>query len=112
MAFFKGSYYQNLPSFEPPEDDGKHGFRGVRARPVADPDPVLEHAVAVGDRLDSLGQHYYSNPRDWRRLADCNPDAIFPEDLILEQHEPALRTKPGERTGSAILIPRRREGQR
>ena len=110
MAFFKGSYYQNLPSFEQSEES--KGFRGVRARPVADPEPVLEHSISVGDRLDSLGQNYYANPRDWRRLADCNPDAIFPEDLILEQDAPALKSAPRERKGDVILVPRRREGQR
>lgn len=110
MAFFKGSYYQNLPNFEHAE--GVKGFRGARARPVADPEPVLEHSISVGDRLDSLAQNYYANPRDWRRLADCNPDAIFPEDLILEQDPPTLGTEPRERKGDAIVVPRRREGQR
>lgn len=113
MAFFKGSYYQNLPVFDLLEQARDvRGFRGVRVRPIANPEPVLEHAVSVGDRLDSLGQHYYANPRDWRRLADCNDDAIFPEDLLLEQSEPGLGTQPRERTGEVILVPRRREGQR
>lgn len=113
MAFFKGSYYQNLPVFESPEDtDQEKAFRGVRARPIADPEPVLEHAVSVGDRLDNLGQHYYANPRDWRRLADCNSDVIFPEDLLLERDEPRLGKEPNERNGEVILVPRRREGQR
>jgi len=112
MAFFKGSYYQNLPAFDPPEGEGKTGFRGVRARPIAAPDPVLEHAIATADRLDSLGHHYYSNPRDWRRLADCNSDAIFPEDLILHDDQPTKENEPRERTGEVLLVPRRREGQR
>lgn len=111
MAFFKGSYYENLPVFDPPEDPGKRGFRGVRARPIADPEPVLEHAVSIGDRLDSLGQNYYSNPRDWRRLADCNPDTLFAEDLIWHRDAPALATLPRERTGETLLVPRRREGR-
>lgn len=110
MAFFKGSYYQNLPVFDQPE--GSKGFRGVRARPVADPEPVLEHSVSVGDRLDSLGQHYYANPRDWRRLADCNADVIFPDDLLLEQDTPRMGGAPRERKGEVILVPRRRKGQR
>ena len=112
MALFKGSYYQNLPTFDPPIEDGKRGFQGVRARPVANPDPVLEHAISIGDRLDSLGHHYYSNPRDWRRLADCNPDALFPEDLLLHDDKPTLASEPRERTGEVLLVPRRREGQR
>ncbi len=107
MAFFKGSYYQNLPEF-----DADSGFRGVRARPIADPEPVLEHSIAVADRLDGLGQNYYANPRDWRRLADCNPDAIFPEDLLIERDDPPLPDQPRERLGQVLLVPRRREGQR
>ena len=112
MAFFKGSYYQNLPNFDAPEDETKIGFRGVRTRPIANPDPVLEHAIATADRLDSLAHHYYSNPRDWRRLADCNSDALFPEDLILHDETPTLESEPRERSGEALLVPRRREGQR
>lgn len=111
MAFFKGSYYQNLPHFE--GDEGEDApFRGVRARSIADPEPILEHAVAIGDRLDSLGQHYYSNPRDWRRLADCNPDYLFAEDLLLRPAADDKSEGPIERTGEALLVPRRREGQR
>ena len=110
MAFFKGSYYERLKIFDPAED-GRSGFRGVRARPIADPEPVLEHSVAVGDRLDTLGQHYYANPRDWRRMADCNPDAIFPEDLVYDA-EAAPDTEPqSERIGRVLLVPRRREGR-
>lgn len=112
MAFFKGSWYQNLPVFDPPAIASQRAFRGVRARPIADPEPVLEHAISTGDRLDSLGHHYYSNPRDWRRLADCNPEVIFPEDMILHDDPPALGIQPRERTGEVLLVPRRREGQR
>ncbi len=107
MAFFKGTYYQNLPEFDEGSD-----FRGTRARPIADPEPVLEHSIAVADRLDSLGQNYYANPRDWRRLADCNPDAIFPEDLLIEPDDPPLPDQARERLGQVLLVPRRREGQR
>lgn len=111
MAFFKGSYYQNLKQFEP-DERATISFRGTRARPIPQPEPVLEHSVSVADRLDSLGQHYYANPRDWRRLADCNSSAIFPEDLIIETEDFPLPDEPKERAGQVILVPRRREGQR
>lgn len=111
MAFFKGSYYQNLPVFEPlGEGSQQPRFGGVRARGIGVPEPVLEHAVAVGDRLDNLAQNYYANPRDWRRLADCNPEALFAEDLLLHPDPP--HQPPRERTGEVLLVPRRREGQR
>ena len=109
MAFFKGSYYETTAAFEPPEDL-RPAFRGVRGRAIADPEPVLEHPVTVGDRLDQLGQNYYANGRDWRRLADCNSDAIFPEDLIYTgAAHPDAAELPEERIGRVILVPRRRE---
>lgn len=108
MAFFKGSWYETLSPFDPPED-GSRGFRGVRARPVPAPEPVLEHAVAVGDRLDALGQNYYANPRDWRRLADGNLDWLFAEDMVWDTTEGATAR---EKQGTTLLVPRRREGTR
>ncbi|WP_238366289.1 hypothetical protein [Mesobacterium pallidum] len=108
MAFFKGSWYEDLPPFDPPED-GTRGFRGTRARAIPAPQPVLEHGVAVGDRIDQLGQNYYGNPRDWRRLADGNPDVIFPEDLVWDTAEGEVAH---EKTGETLLVPRRREGTR
>ena len=76
MAFFKGSYYENVPLFEP-DDAGRTVFGGLRARPLARPEPVLEHSVALKERLDSVAYHYYAEPRDWRRIAEANPDAVF-----------------------------------
>lgn len=121
MAFFKGSYYETLAPFDSPQD-GSRGFRGVRPRPVPAAEPVLEHPVAVSDRLDGLGHHYYANPRDWRRIADANPETLFAEDLIVEP-APDDALDPGsptgdeaaslrERLGAIVLVPRRREGTR
>ena len=109
MAFFKGSYYETTALFEPPEDS-RPAFRGLRGRSMPLPEAVLEHSVSVGDRLDQLGQNYYANPRDWRRLADCNTDAIFPEDLIYtgDGHADAPDLA-AEKIGKVVLVPRRRE---
>jgi hypothetical protein len=109
MALFKSSAYEDVRSFDPPED-GSARFAGLRTRPIADPEPILEHAVAVGDRLDALGQNYYANPRDWRRLADCNPQVIFAEDLVYVPDAPAPGAVQGQPLGEVILVPRRREG--
>lgn len=105
MALFKGSAYETARPFSPPEDGGPE-FRGLRERPVAAPDPVLEHGVAIGDRLDALGQHYYANPRDWRRIADCNPGTIFAEDLLHPAAPPDGGLLP-EKVGEVLLVPRR-----
>ncbi|MEP3346265.1 MAG: hypothetical protein ABJN34_00160 [Litoreibacter sp.] len=109
MAFFKGSYYETTAVFEPPED-GVHGFRGLRGRAIANPEAVLEHSVAIGDRLDQMAQNYYANSKDWRRLADCNPDLIFPEDMIYgpEAH-PDKPEVSAKKTGFTLLVPRKRE---
>jgi hypothetical protein len=106
MAFLKGSFYENLRRFEP-DAQGIVPFKGVRARPLARPEPVLEHTVALKERPDSLAQHYYADPRAWRWIADTNPDALFFEDLLYDP-EP-VEENGRERLGNVILIPRRRE---
>lgn len=108
MAFFKGSYYETTPLFEP-DESGKTVFKGVRARALARPEGVLEHSVALKERLDSLAQHYYAQPRDWRRIAEANPDALFAEDLLWDPEPVAENGR--ERLGNSVLIPRRREGR-
>ena len=40
--------------------------------------------VAHKDRLDGLGQLYYSRPGSWYRIAEANPDALFAEDLLYD----------------------------
>lgn len=106
MAFFKGSYYETVPLFAPNEK-GETVFDGLRARPLGKPEPVLEHSVAMKERLDSIAHHYYSQSRDWRRIVEANPDALFPEDLLYEAKPLAEHGR--ERIGHVILIPRRKE---
>lgn len=106
MAFFKGSFYETTSTFEP-DAEGRSAFRGVRARQLAIPEPVLEHRISTRDRLDSVAHHYYADPRAWRRLVEANPHFLFPEDLLYRP-EPVTENG-GERTGELILIPRRRD---
>ena len=106
MAFLKGSRYAGLDRFSPPADSSK-GFQGVLPRPVLPATPVLEHTVATKERLDQLAHNYYRNPRDWIRLAEANPEAIFPENLIWEPDP--LGEDGSERDGHVLLIPRRTE---
>jgi hypothetical protein len=113
MAFLKGSYYERVPLFEP-DDTGRKPFAGLRARPLPIPEPVLEHSVALKERLDSVAHHYYAEPRDWRRLAEANPDAIFAEDLLWQPEPFGGAPDDGlgsERLGNVMLIPRRREAR-
>lgn len=108
MAFFKGSYYEAIPTLDRDDQGNRPAFKGVRPRPIPATEPVLEHSVVTGDRLDSVAQNYYANSRDWRRLADANSETLFAEDLIYGE---STTDRPDVRQGARVLIPRRREGQ-
>ena len=109
MAFFKGSFYEKSPLFEE-NDQGELVFKGIRARERHTPEPILEHSLTAGARLDSLAQNYYADARAWRRIADANPDILFAEDLIYER-EPDEHGRL-ERLGELRLIPGRRDTKR
>lgn len=108
MALFKGSRYEAVPLFTP-DAEGRTAFRGLKPRPLPIPEPILEHTVALKDRLDGLAQHYYRETRAWHRIAEANPEVLFPEDLLWDP-EPAAELGR-ERQGDVILVPRREEGQ-
>ena len=106
MAFFKGSPYEDVPAFAPAED-GALPFKGIRARPLPIPETVLDHSVALGDRLDTVAQNYYAEPRDWRRLAEANPDRFFLEDALYDVEAEDLQLP---KLGQTLGVPRRRDG--
>lgn len=106
MAFFKGSYYEAVPLFTE-NADGDRVFPGLRTRPLAAPEPVLEHGIALKDRLDSVAMHYYAESRDWRRIAEANPHILFPEDLLYSADP--VEENGRERIGELVLIPKRRD---
>ncbi|MEM7505599.1 MAG: hypothetical protein AAF415_02550 [Pseudomonadota bacterium] len=108
MAFFKGSDYELTPLFEPAED-GTEIFRGLRARRIRNPEAVLEHTVALKERLDSVAHEYFGQPRGWRWMVEANPDVLFPEDLLWDTPDGSLDDDGRERLGHVILIPRRSE---
>jgi hypothetical protein len=112
MAFFKGSAYENVPAFEP-DSRGTLIFRGVRARRLRRPEAVLEHTVALRERLDSVAQEYFAESRDWRWLVEANADVLFPEDLLWTP-EPSAPDDPSAaigrgRVGRVVIVPRRKE---
>ena len=116
MALFKGSAYEFTPLFEP-TDSGEQVFRGLRARRLRRPVAVLEHTVALKQRLDSVAHEYYAESRDWRWLVEANPDILFPEDLLWDADVPdaiaagddASSGNGRERVGHVIIVPRREE---
>jgi len=115
MAFFKGSAYENVSLFED-DDGGVSVFRGLRARRVRKPEPVLEHTISLKERLDSLAHEYYAQSRDWRWLVEANPDILFPEDLLWRSSEDVTASgstneipNGKERVGEVVIVPRREE---
>ena len=108
MAFFKGSDYEHTPIFAPAEN-GELVFRGLRARRIRNPDVVLEHTVAMKERLDSVAHEYFAQSRAWRWIVEANPDVLFAEDLLWDSTDETLDENGRERLGNAILIPRREE---
>lgn len=108
MPLFKGSRYERVSPFDP-DPEGRPLFRGLKPRPVGRPEPILEYTVALLDRLDSLAQHFYREPRAWHRLTEANPDILFPEDLLWT---PVPEDETGrELQGDVILVPRREDGR-
>jgi hypothetical protein len=107
MSLFRGSRYADVPLFDP-GPDGTLPFKGLRARPVGPSTGVIEHTVAIKERLDQLAHQYYDEPRHWYRIVEANPDVLFPEDLLWDP-EPA-EEHGRERLGAVIVIPKRREG--
>ena len=112
MAFFKGSAYETTPTFER-DERGVVQFRGVRARRLRRPEAVLEHTVALRERLDSVAQEYFGESRDWRWLMEANPDVLFPEDLLWSPQASAPDDPSAamgrERIGKVVIVPRRKE---
>lgn len=108
MAFFKGSDYETTPLFAPTEF-GEVVFRGLRARALRQPEAVLEHTVALGERLDGLAQEYFGQSRAWRWLLEANPDVLFPDDLLWSTDAESAGENGRERLGDVIIVPRRWE---
>lgn len=120
MAFFKGSAYEFTPLFEVSDHTAK-SFRGLRARTLRKPIPLLEHSVEMRQRLDNLAHEYYAESRDWRWIMEANSDVLFPDDLLWTTTDPTYdehgtlidegtQTENGsERAGHVIIIPQRED---
>ena len=53
----------------------------LRAREIPAPPGVVEHTMATSDRMDLMGQHYYSDPQRWWVILDANPTVRCAGDL-------------------------------
>lgn len=92
--FLKDSRYKNTRQFSATEK-GETIFKGIRPRDIVTHEGVIEHTVSEGDRLDLLARYYYNNSRLWYRIADANPEILFPASIELDGM-----------VGHTILIPR------
>jgi len=95
--FLKNSRYRNAQPFSAPENTDQI-FMGTRPRKISTPGGIIEHIVKQGDRLDLLAGYYYNNDRLWWRIADANPEFLFP----------GLMVAP-EMIGDILVIPRAKE---
>jgi hypothetical protein len=92
--FLKDSRYKDARPFYQ-NTDAEENFSGVRERVIGPTKGVIEHRIALGDRLDLLARHYYNNDRLWWRIIDANPQIMFASDLLLNQWR-----------GQTLLIPK------
>lgn len=93
MPLTRGSRYANEKRFTPGRD-GHSPFAGIRPRHIAAAPGVIEHTIALGQRLDLLALHYYNDDRSWWRILDANPHILDAGEIVLDKHE-----------GATILIP-------
>ena len=105
--------YSDTPRFEAPAWD-RGAFRRLMPRRVGTLSSFVEHVLEPGDRLDSLAERYFGDPRLWWAIAQANPGGLFPADLVYRPHaegevpDPALGHVP-VRAGLRIRIPERPE---
>ena len=94
----KGSRYAKS-SFFSQDEKGDRVFNGIRPRKIGPAIGVIEHVLAIGERLDLLALQYYNDSSLWWRIVDANPDIVFAGDLMVVD-------KGKGRVGTVIVIPR------
>jgi len=81
-VFFDGSRYLRVKQLRVPGPDGT--LRSIiRVRPLARLRDALTHKVKEGDRVDLLAFNAYRASRRWWLLADANPEALHPDELLV-----------------------------
>jgi hypothetical protein len=88
--FFKGSRYENVETNMIRDDKGRV-IRYKKVRFIPQTEPLQNHIVMQGDRLDNLAYKYFDDPERFWKICDANL-ALWPDDLLKE-------------TGRNILIP-------
>lgn len=88
--FFKGSRYENVETNMIRDDKGRV-IRYKKVRFIPQTEPLRNHIVVQGDRLDNLAYEFFDDPERFWKICDANL-ALWPDDLLKE-------------TGRIILIP-------
>lgn len=79
--FNQGSRYRNLAESNPVDAAGER-LHGKVMRFIPRTGGSFEHVVRDGDRLDLLSLNYYGDSTKWWQIADANPQAACPTDLL------------------------------
>lgn len=103
--------YSETGRFQP-DARGNSDFSGVRPREITPAEPVLEHRITAGERLDQLSNHYFNDDRLWWRLGDASWLFLYAPDMLADlgglassEDDPLQRH---DMTGRMIFIPRAR----
>lgn len=80
--FFDGSRYQRVPDATFVDGEGRR-VQLKRTREPVDTELALIYQVRQGDRLDTLANKFFRDPRKWWLIADANPDVLTPEQLLV-----------------------------
>lgn len=80
--FFDGSRYRRVA--DAAFTDGRGRVATLKStREAAATELALIYQVREGDRLDLLAHKFFHDPRKWWLIADANPDALTPEELLV-----------------------------
>jgi hypothetical protein len=79
--FSKISRYRKLADVSSPDAQGRLlAARELRLLPEVS--ASFRHTVDAGDRLDQLAYKYYSQPLQWWKICDANPEFLSPLALL------------------------------
>ena len=79
--FAKDSRYADLEELNVTDANGRT-VRACGPRFSVHTEPVLQHAITEGERLDTLAHQYYEKSNEWWRICESNPDVEWPPDLL------------------------------
>jgi hypothetical protein len=91
--FFRGSRYQDVPTLDYQDRDGRI-IRHQAIRFIPDTPRLVDHVTDEGQRLDHIAFDHYRDPERFWRICDANL-AVHPEELTAEPRR-VLHVPPSE----------------